>query len=422
MKKKLIPALDPSEAFFTSYDKDGKHISFYGDNHPYYAGSVVKAMASAKNGYKKVASLFNDAIQESESDVDSNERELVNQRMKNLLSFFAQLDESFKARVVSVQKLTPTIVEVTVKAPYAAKKFQPGEFYRLQNYETDAEVINGQPLVMEGLAMTGAWTDVENGLLSMIGLEIGSSSRMMSRLKPGQRIVVMGPTGTPTHIPQNENVMLCGGGLGNAVLFSISKALKANGCRVVYFAGYKNGSDVFKMDEIESGTDQVIWCSDLGEEIMPRRPQDKHFRGNIIQTMHAYQDGLLGERSVPFEEVDRIIAIGSDGMMNAVKNSRYTVFKQYLKKHIAIGSINSPMQCMMKEICAQCLQKHVDPATGKETTPVFSCFNQDQDLDRVDFKNLKDRLRVNTVLEKLGNSWLSHILSYEITENNSLIQ
>jgi len=45
------------------------------------------------------------------------------------------------------------------------------------------------------------------------------------------------------------------------------------------------------------------------------------------------------------------------------------------------------MQCMMKEVCAQCLQKHVDPVTGKESI-IFSCFNQDQEMDRVDFPNL----------------------------------
>jgi hypothetical protein len=67
------------------------------------------------------------------------------------------------------------------------------------------------------------------------------------------------------------------------------------------------------------------------------------------------------------------------------------------------------MQCMMKEICAQCLQRHVDPATGKEVF-VFSCFNQDQSLDHVDFGNLRDRLRVNGVLEKLSNLWLEHLL------------
>ena len=417
MQKKLVPSLDKSQAFFTSYNEGGKLVSFYGDNHPYYAGSVVKAMASARNGYQKVVELFSDELEQSERELQSDTTDALQARLANLDEMFAVLDDDFKCCVVKVEKLTPTIVEVVVRAPFAARKFQPGEFYRLQNYESDAEIINGQPLVMEGLAMTGAWTDPDNGLLSMIGLEIGSSTRMMSRLKPGQRVVVMGPTGTPTHIPHNENIMLCGGGLGNAVLFSISKALKANGCKVIYFAGYKNGTDVFKMDDIESGTDQVIWSSDTGDEISPRREQDKYYRGNIIQTMQAYNDGALGERKILFGDVQRIIAIGSDGMMSAVRDARHGVFATSLKQHIAIGSINSPMQCMMKEICAQCLQKHVDPITGQETEPIFSCFNQDQELDRVDFKNLKDRLRMNSVLEKLGNSWVSYILSYESTDD-----
>ena len=60
------------------------------------------------------------------------------------------------------------------------------------------------------------------------------------------------------------------------------------------------------------------------------------------------------------------------------------------------------MQCMMKEVCAQCLQKHVDPVTGREEF-IFSCFNQDQEMDRVDFPNLNARLRQNTVQEKLSN-------------------
>ena len=68
------------------------------------------------------------------------------------------------------------------------------------------------------------------------------------------------------------------------------------------------------------------------------------------------------------------------------------------------------MQCMMKEVCAQCLQKHVDPATGRETI-LFSCFNQDQDMDRVDFGNLAARLRQNTVQEKLSSLWLDHLVT-----------
>ena len=76
-------------------------------------------------------------------------------------------------------------------------------------------------------------------------------------------------------------------------------------------------------------------------------------------------------------------------MMAAVAAARSTVLAPYLKPgHRAIGSINSPMQCMMKEVCGQCLQPHVDPVTGKRSY-VFSCFNQDQPLDRVDFRRAR---------------------------------
>ena len=266
---------------------------------------------------------------------------------------------------------------------------------------------------MEGIALTGAWVDKKQGLLSLIALELGVSSRLVAYLEKGEPVVVMGPTGAPTEIPDAQNVLLLGGGLGNAVLFSIAKAMRDAGNKVIYFAGYKKGEDLFKREEIEEATDQVIWSTDTGAAVAPGRPQDAHFRGNIVQAMLAYQTGELGERLVPLDTVDRIIAIGSDRMMAAVKAARHGVLAPYLKKeHVGIASINSPMQCMMKEVCAQCLQKHVDPVTGRETI-IFSCFNQDQDMDRVDFPNLAGRLRQNTVQEKLSNMWLDHLLAAE---------
>jgi len=263
---------------------------------------------------------------------------------------------------------------------------------------------------MEGIALTGAWVDKERGLLSLIALELGVSSRLVAQLRKGEPVVVMGPTGSPTEIPSGRQVLLLGGGLGNAVLFSIARAMRENGNRVVYFAGYKKGEDLFKREEIERATDQVIWSTDMGAAIEPRRPQDAHFRGNIVQAVLAYQREELGDRVVPLESVDRIIAIGSDRMMAAVTAARHGVLAPYLRAdHVAIASINSPMQCMMKEVCAQCLQKHVDPVSREETI-IFSCFNQDQDMDRVDFPNLAARLRQNTVQEKLSNLWLDHLL------------
>src|SRR5213078_4097121 len=143
---------------------------------------------------------------------------------------------------------------------------------------------------------------------------------------------------------------------------SIGAAFRAEGSRVLYFAGYKTIEDRYKIADIERAADSVVWCCDEAPGFQPGRPQDLAFVGNIVQAIEAYGSGALGPVEIPLSAVDRIIAIGSDGMM--------------------------------KEICAQCLQRHYDPATGTETV-VFSCFNQDQDLDRVDFPTLRRRLSQN---------------------------
>ena len=374
---------------------DGRSISFFGDLHPSFAGNVVKAMASAKQGYPVVSRML--------------ERQPPSAVAPAAL--MTRLDDELRPIVHAINRLTPTIVEVVVRAPMAARAFAPGQFYRLQNYETLSRSADGTRLAKEGLALTGAAVDREHGLLSTIVLEMGGSSDLCAQLAPGEPVVLMGPTGTPTETPSGETVLLIGGGLGNAVLFSIGQALRANGSRVIYFAGYKRAIDRYKVEEIERAGDVIVWCCDEAPGFRPDRPQDKAFTGNIVAALDAYGSGALGgPAAIPLGEVDRVVAIGSDGMMAAVKRARVGILAQHLKPgHKAIASINSPMQCMMKEICAQCLQVHRDPATGVESV-VFSCFNQDQDLDRVDFDNLRARLAQNGVQEKLTRLWVDRSL------------
>jgi NADPH-dependent glutamate synthase beta subunit-like oxidoreductase/NAD(P)H-flavin reductase len=377
----------------------GQFISFFGDLHPSFFGNVVKAMGSAKRGYPVVSNVL--AAHEP-SEISGQ-------------ALLARCREDLTARVHAVNRLTPTIVEVVLRAPAAARAFRPGQFYRLQNFEMNAARVS-EPgigstlLAMEGLAMTGAWTDPAQGLVSVIALEMGGSSDLCATLKPGENVVLMGPTGTPTEIHANTTVALVGGGLGNAVLFSIGAALRAAGSKVIYFAGYKALRDRYKVEEIERAADAIVWCCDEAPGFTPTRPQDRCFVGNIVQAMASYGAGKLGEQAVPLSDAEHMIVIGSDRMMAAVGAARHGVLSPYLKPgHSAIGSINSPMQCMMKEVCAQCLQPHVDPMTG-ERTVVFSCFNQDQALDHVDFPALGERLRQNSLQEKITAQWIDRAL------------
>lgn len=413
--KNSVPALQPvadtpmpklgQPAPFTSYQLGGRYITFFGDNHPVYAGNVVKAMASAKDGYPYIVALFKEQLKAPAPSQQASRNEA-------LAKLHHRLDAELVATVAEVHRLTPTIVEVVVRAPMQARRFRPGQFYRVQNLETRAPVVENTCLAAEGLALTGAWVDKARGLISLITLEMGASSKLCALWQPGEPIVLMGPTGAPTEIPADENVLLVGGGLGNAVLFSIGRALRQAGSRVLYFAGYRKSIDVFRRADLEAASDVLVWTVDPGPGVVPlptSRPQDKSFVGNLVAAMVAYGDGTLGPAAIPLPTIDRLIVIGSDRMMGAVAAARENALKPFLKRElIAIGSINSPMQCMMKGICSQCLCKH--SKRSGEASFVYSCYNQDQRLDEVDFANLSARLRQNTVQEKLSDLWLDHVL------------
>ena len=178
---------------------DVRYVSFWGDLHPSFHGNVVKAMGGAKQGYPVVS------------------RVLAARRPAAVpgdRTIGAWANAALRARVHRVERLTPTIVEVVVEAPAAARAFHPGQFYRLQNFEAFAPHLPDTRLAMEGLAMTGAWVDKDRGLVSVIALEMGGSSDLCALLKPGEPVILMGPTGTPTETPAGETVVLVGGGLG----------------------------------------------------------------------------------------------------------------------------------------------------------------------------------------------------------------
>lgn len=358
--------------------KNKTGISYFGDMHPEYAGSVVKALASAKHGFSDIV-----------KNLEKNPQKHID---------LAEIKRQLSARIVSIETLAPDIIEIVVHAPLACQNFKPGQFYKFQNFEVTARLKKKDyPPLLEPLALTGSSVDKEKGHISFIILQNGTSSMFCDKLSVGEEISLMGPTGEPTEIPHNKTVLLLGGGLGNAVLFSIAHALKENKNRVYYFAAYKTENSRFKTDDIERYADRVFWVCEE-KKMVKNRKKDALFHGNIIEALHFYKDVL--------KDIDHVIAIGSDGMMKAVARVRFHTLKDFfVKDPPLIGSINSPMQCMMKGICGQCLQIHKDVNTGHESV-IFSCQNQDQNLETLDFKCLKSRLDQNSLQEKLNKAFM----------------
>ncbi|MHB1371028.1 MAG: FAD-dependent oxidoreductase, partial [Pseudomonadaceae bacterium] len=387
--------------FFTSYRADGLRVSFVGDTHPWYHGSVVKAMASAKHAARDIAALLRGRTAQTTVAPDRNAFD----------AFAASLDVALCPEVVAVERLAPHLTSLTVRAPQATRHWLPGQVYRLQNFERHAERVAGQVLAMEGMAIDGVHVDKARGEVQLLINSVGVSSRIAASLKPGTRVILMGPTGTGLPVPENSTVTVAGG--HSAVTSTVDGAAmwRAAGNRIVFIGHFRDAERAGAVQRvIEILTDQAIWVLDAGPALKMRRQQDACFVHGLDEFLRT-----CAEMDAPFADwarrTDQFILSDHPESMETFRRMLRAELRPLLKPGFnAIAAVNSPMQCMMKEVCAQCLCRHVDSTTGEPSKFVFSCFNQHQPLFELDFANLQARQGQNSVQEKITNAWLGYLM------------
>ncbi len=382
----------PEFAPFTSYAKERRFVTFLGDTHPVFHGSVVKAVASAKRSYPQVM----DALESSPQDTLGSDA---------YPAFRRRLEELLTPTVAAVDTSNPAMAELWVRAPMAARNFRPGQFFRMQTFESSSPLVNGTRLQIPLMTVSG--TGVRGDQIRLLVLQWGAAPRLVGRLQVGDRVVLMGPTGSPTDIPSGKTVMVVAGRWGAAVMLDIGPALRAAGNRVVYVATLDSAAELDHRDELEAAADEIIWCTATGPAIEARRPGDSSVvSADAITVLRG-----LDSRSIDLSAVDRVMVMGSTGLLRAFQTLLLERPGSLFRADVeAVGTVGSPMQCMMKGVCAQCLQWQVDPETGERTRAVFSCAGQDQPLTWIDLENLSARQSQNRLLDRLTAVWLDELL------------
>jgi NADPH-dependent glutamate synthase beta subunit-like oxidoreductase len=385
--------------FFTSYTQGALRVSFIGDTHPQFHGSVVKAMASGKRAAQEIEKLLAPAMTQPQTAPDLAWRR-----------FAVELEQRLQPKILRVERLAAHLTRLTVHAPQAAQNWWPGQVYRLQNFDTRAERLQDLALTMEGMAIDGVQVDKTRGEIQLLVNSVGVSSRIAASLKPGAPIILMGPTGTGLPLPQQGTITVIGG--HSAVTSTIDGAAswRAAGNRILFIGHFRNPEQARAVQSsLEILTDQAIWILDQGPELTLQRKHDRCF----VQGLARFLDTCAetgGTHAAWVAESDCIVLSDRPDAMRQFSTALQSGLKPQLKPGVlALAAVNSPMQCMMKEVCAQCLCRHVDPATGETSRFVFSCFNQHQPLFDLDFANLQARQGQNSVQEKISNAWLSHV-------------
>ena len=383
---------DPNFGPFTSYHKHDRRVTLVGDTHPVFHGSVVKAIASGLRTYPKILAVLKDKLNQP---ADENEYK----------EFAAKMAHLFQAKISEVTRKAENVVELVIQAPLAAKHFQPGHFYRLQNFESFAPRVDTTSLQIEPLALIASGVDRHKGTLKFIVIENGASSKLCATFRPNDPVSLMGPTGVRAKIAnEHETVLIIGNQLSLALLNSYGPALRAMGNHVIYVGNFKTKEEVYNQESLENAADLIIWITQSGELISPTRPQDVTASGDFLEVLTRYAE------KIPLMDVDRIYVVGSTDLMRRFQEARQTILKPYLIKEPRIfGSVYSTMQCMLKGVCAQCLQWQVDPETGRRTKAVFACSWPDQPLEIIDFDNIDERQIQNHLQEQLSRMWVDYL-------------
>jgi hypothetical protein len=304
---------------------------------------------------------------------------------KEYQQFHEKINYLLDAKIISISRQSDNVIELIVKAPMAARQFKPGQFYRIQNYETSAPIIKGTRLQTEALSALGIVNADHPDQLSFFIVENGASSKLVSTFKAGQSIAVMGPTGAKTVIPADpQSILIVGNQMAIIYLLSVGAALKAAG-HTLYFIGCVDAKNRFAIDRINLIADDVTWC-------------DKNTVINALQ-------------SIELKKMKNIFVVSSSSLLKTIQHARHHELKNDLNANVKFtASVYGSMQCMLKGVCAQCLQWQIDPVTGKRTKAVYACSWQHQPLEIVDIDNIDDRLGQNRTQEILTNLWLNYLV------------
>ncbi|MDC6159991.1 hypothetical protein HOV72_030255, partial [Bacillus albus] len=95
----------------------------------------------------------------------------------------AFLRQGLVATIKSIASSNPTMAEVWVKAPMAAKNFKPGQFFRMQPFEQHSEVVEGTRVQIPLLTVSG--TGATEDSIRLLVFQWGTGQRLIPHLKAG---------------------------------------------------------------------------------------------------------------------------------------------------------------------------------------------------------------------------------------------
>jgi len=157
-------------------------------------------------------------------------------------------------KILLREDLAPKVHLFKVAAPAVARKAQAGQFIVIRIDERG-----------ERIPLTIADWDRDEGTITIVFMEVGTTTARLALLKAGDAIAdFVGPLGVPTHVEKFGTVVCAAGGVGVALIAPVARELKNAGNKIISILGARSKDLIFWEDHLRSFSDQLIVTTDDG--------------------------------------------------------------------------------------------------------------------------------------------------------------
>lgn len=256
-------------------------------------------------------------------------------------------------KILSKKELCPNQYEITIDAPYVVRNAKAGQFI-IFRAEEDGERV----------PLTIADVDKEKGILTLVFMAVGYTTKKLAALEVGDELVdLVGPLGKPTHIENYGTVVCVAGGYGAAPCYLIAKAFKDAGNKVYMIMGARTKELIFWQEKMRDACTELFITTDDGSLGI------KGFGTTVLQDI------------MDKEQVDYVIAVGPMPMMRAVA-------EMTRDKGIKTEASMNPIMVDGTGMCGACRL-----TVGGKTK--FACVDgPDFDAHQIDFDEVINRTRI----------------------------
>ncbi|WP_350344669.1 sulfide/dihydroorotate dehydrogenase-like FAD/NAD-binding protein [Proteinivorax tanatarense] len=193
--------------------------------------------------------------------------------------------------IISKDILSPSIKRYVIKNSKIAAKAEAGQFIILRVHEKG-----------ERIPLTIADYDREKGTVAIVFQEVGNTTQKLGEMEVGDKILdFVGPLGVPTTLPQGDNIVCIGGGMGIAPIYPEVKSLYNKGVKVTGVLGARTKDILFFSNEMDKICDKLYIVTDDGSQ------GRKGFVTDVLRDIIKNDN-----------KIDGVIAVGPLPMMKAV--------------------------------------------------------------------------------------------------------